>query len=220
MQSLITYSHRPGGFGTDPPAVAFSHCHIKSKQDRWQCPGISWGCECLRKGRAARDGQNKTFQTQTSIYWCTASVTLILLDVIKNVSLGREGKAAWNQSHLVLIKTRLGALIHILSCEFNYFPDNKQKQITLFCLFCLQTWQNKAYKQLLLQRPKKKKNAACCCTLCEKWLHHAKQSHYWQTKVSRALPLVFLVGSVCWDAVNQIRTPSREVDAGRQAFAE
>lgn len=157
MQSLITYSHRPGGFGTDPPAVAFSHCHITSKQDRWQCPGISWGCECLRKGRAARDGQNKTFQTQTSIYWCTASVTLILLDVIKNVSLGREGKAAWNQSHLVLIKTRLGALIHILSCEFNYFPDNKQKQITLFCLFCLQTWQNNSIQTASSAKTKKKK---------------------------------------------------------------
>lgn len=140
----------------------------------------------------------------------------------KNVSLGREGKAAWNQSHLVLIKTHLGALIHILSCEFNYFPDNKQKQIMLFCLFSLQTWQNKAYKQLLLQRQKKKKKKMLLAAvpLCEKWLHHAKQSHYWQTKVSRALPLVFLVGSVCWDAVNQIRTPSREVEAGRQAFAE
>lgn len=82
------------GFSTDPPAVAFSHCHITSKQDRWQRPGISWGFECLRKGRAARDGQNKTFQTQMSIYWCTAWVTLILLDVIKIVSLGREEKAA------------------------------------------------------------------------------------------------------------------------------
>ncbi len=113
MQSLISYSHRPVGFSTDLPAVAFSHCHITSKQDRWQCPGISWGYECHDKGQVAQDGLKTNFPNSNEIYWCTARVTLTLLDMIKLHLQAKKEKQAWNQSHLVLIKTHFGALINM-----------------------------------------------------------------------------------------------------------